>query len=150
MHNWGDENVDWQGIDDAGAYIGYWLRRWMRMDVRQVKEKFGTVRVYCSLGWSQFYSIFYPGYCWIKPWWPSKLDNWLSYHTPVMSWINRIVIPVHRWAYAWRYKRAVQKWPHLYNEIVSCADWGELFDGVVPGYKHSDYWRTYENSDTTN
>ena len=22
MHNWGDENVDWRGIDDAAEYIG--------------------------------------------------------------------------------------------------------------------------------
>lgn len=144
MHSWGDEDVDWNGINDAAAYIGYWLRKWARMDVRDVKEKFGTVRVYVSLGWSGVYSIYRPGYCWYPKWWPVKLDNWLTYHTPVFKWINYVVIPVHKKLYAWRYKKAVQKWPHLYDEIVSSADWGELFEGVVPGYKHSDYWRTIE------
>ena len=144
MHNWGDETVDWRGINDAGAYIGYWLRKWMRMDVRDVKEKFGTVRVYCSLGWSQFYNVFYPGYVWVKPWWPHRFDMWLSYHTPIMKWINHIVIPVHTWAYAWRYKKAVQKWPHLREEILSMADFGEVFEGRIPGYKHSDYWTKVE------
>src|SRR3989304_9535108 len=144
MHSYYDDDsdrVDWAGINDAGRYIGHWLRRWVRMDVRDVKEKFGTVRIYCSFGWNSVYSIYHPGYCWYPKWWPIKADNWLSYHTPIFDWINRMVIPVHKKLYAWRYKKAVQKWPHLYNEIVSCADWGEVFEGTVPGYKHSEYWR---------
>lgn len=144
MHDWSDEDVDWSGINDAGAYIGYWLRKWLRMDVRDVKEKFGTVRIYCSFGWQGVYSIYRPGYCWYPKWWPIKLDHWLAYDTPVFKWINRIVVPIQQKAYAWRYKRAVQKWPHLYREIVSCADYGELFNGTVPGYKHSDYWQEVE------
>jgi hypothetical protein len=144
VHNWGDEGVDWNGINDAGAYIGYWLRKWMRMDVRDVKEKFGTVRIYCGFGWSGLYSIYRPGYCWYPNWWPIKVDNWLAYHTPIFKWINRIVVPIQQKAYTWRYKKAVQKWPHLYNEIVMCADHGELFEGTVPGYVHSNYWTKVE------
>lgn len=144
MHNWGDENVDWDGIDDAGRYIGYWLKKWLRMEVRDIKEKFGTVRIYCSFGWQGVYSIYRPGYVWYPKWWPIKLDHWLAYDTPIFRWINRIVVPLHARMYAWRYKKAVQKWPHLYNEIVSAADHGHVFDGIVPGYKHSKYWRTVE------
>jgi len=40
MHDWSDNRVDWDGINDAGTFIGVWLRRWVRMDVRQIKEKF--------------------------------------------------------------------------------------------------------------
>lgn len=142
MHQWGEEGVDWDGINDAAAYIGYWLRKWLRMHVSDVKEKFGTVRVYCSFGWDTFYSIVYPGYMWVKPWWPYKLDLMVSAH--IMPFINRFAVPLQQWAYARRYKKAVQKWPHLYSEIVSGADWGELFEGVVPGYHHENYWTTID------
>lgn len=138
MHSWGDEGVDWDGISDASLFIGLWLRRWMRMRVCDMKEKFGTVRVYCSFGWDSFYELFYPGYCWVKPWWPYKIDLYVSAY--VMPLLNKLVLPIHKWAYAYRYKKAVQKWPHLYDEIVTGADWGEFFEGVVPGYKHSNYW----------
>lgn len=144
MHSYHDDDadhVDWHGINEAGYYIGRWLRRWTRMNIHDIKEKFGTVRIYCSFGWSSVYSIYRPGYCWYPNWWPIKLDHWLSYQTPIFKWINRMVVPVHKKLYVWRYKKAVQKWPHLYNEIVSCADWGELFNGSIPGYKHSDYWK---------
>lgn len=141
MHQWGDEDVDWKGIDDAAYFIGRWLRTYVRMDVRDIKEKFGTVRIYCSFGWYGLYPIWRPGYCWYPKWWPMRLDFWLA-DTFVFRQLNRLVVKVQQRAYAWRYKKAVQKWPHLYKEIVSAADWGELFEGVVPGYKHSDFWRT--------
>lgn len=145
MHSYGDwPDERFNEIDDAGYYIGRWLRIWVRMPVTQIKEKFGTVRVYCSFGWSQIYSIWRPHYCWLPTWWPTKLDNWLSYQTPLLKVLNFFVVPIQKRAYAWRYKKAVQKWPHLYDEIVSCADWGELLEGTVPGYKHTDYWTKYE------
>jgi hypothetical protein len=141
MHTWGDEDVDWEGINDAAYYIAHWLKTWARLGVLDYKEKFGTVRVYCSFGFHSFYSIWRPSHCWISKRWPYKLDLWIASETPIMDWINAVVIPIQMKAYAWRYKKAVQKWPHLYKEIVSQADHGELFEGVVPGYKHSDYWR---------
>jgi len=140
MHDWSEENFDWSGLNAAGASIGYWLRKWVRMDVRDVKEKFGTLRIYCSFGWSGVYSIWRPGYCWYPKWWPRQIDSWLS-DTVMFNLLNKIVASVQRKAYVWRYKRAVQKWPHLYKEIVCCADYGELFDGKVPGYKHNDFWQ---------
>lgn len=61
MHTWGDEGVDWDGINDAAEFIGTELKRRARIGVTQYKEKFGTVRVYCSLGWYNLHSIIYPG-----------------------------------------------------------------------------------------
>ncbi|SRR5229473_1852558 len=139
MHSWSDDNFDWNGLDDVGDYIGLWLRRWVRMDIRQIKEKFGTLRIYCSFGWNSFYSVYHPGYCWSPKWWPYDLDRTLSDY--LMPIFNKVIIPIQQKAYTWRYKKAVQKWPHLYKEIVSCADWGELFDGIIPEYKHSDFWK---------
>lgn len=144
MHIWGDENVDWQGINDAAYYIGHWLATWARMPVTDYKEKWGTVRVYCGFGVAGFYALWRPQHMWYPKWWPMKLDFWFTYKTPIFEWLNRLVIPLQKRAYVWRYKRAVQKWPHLYKEIVSMADYGKLFEGHIPGYKHSDYWTTME------
>lgn len=145
MHNWGDESVDWDGINDAARYIGNTLATFGRVPVFDYKEKYGTVRVYCSFGWAGLYTIWRPKYHWLPKWWPYKLDLWLASSKPWMWMNDHVVIPLQQKLYAYVYKRAVQKWPHLYKEIVSQADWGELFEGVVPGYKHSNYWRTDGN-----
>jgi len=138
MHDWSEENVDWNGIEKASWYIGCNISRWGRIPVHQIKEKFGTVRVYCSFGVDSFYGLIWPRRMCIPRWWPWKLDltvfNWVS---PLL---NRLMIPYQKWIYRRVYKKAVQKWPHLYDEIVSCADWGELFEGYLPGYKHNNYW----------
>ena len=47
MHQWGDKNVDWLGIDDAANLIGMGLEA-AGLQVSW-KEKFGCVRVYVDL-----------------------------------------------------------------------------------------------------
>ena len=66
MHFWGDEDVDWKGIGDAAEYIGKGLRKWGRINVVQYKEKFGTVRVYCSLGIWSLHELTHPGHCYCR------------------------------------------------------------------------------------
>jgi len=141
-HYWGDDEFDWNGLNDAGTYIGCWLQTGVRMSVTTIKEKFGTLIIYCHFGWSSFYHVWRQYYMWVPKWWPYSLDLWISYNTPILNWLNRIVIPIQKKAYIWRYKKAVEKWPHLYDEIVCCADYGELFDGKLPGFKYSDYWKS--------
>lgn len=154
MHSWGDKGVDWKGINDAAYFIAHWLKTWVRMPIQDYKEKFGTVRVYCGFGWYGIYSIWRPSHCWYPKWWPMKLDFWLA-NTWLWKQLNlRVVIPIQKRAYVWRYRKAVERWPHLYREIVSQADYGEFFEGVRfaspysrsglrrKAYKHSDYWRT--------
>ena len=81
MHVWGDKDVDWQGIDDAASYIGDGLRFWGRVSVSQYKEKYGTVRVYCSLGLWDWHQLTHPGYAfnqWPKWLWPLNFKGqWL-------------------------------------------------------------------------
>jgi len=52
MHQWGDKDKDGNDIcakvSDAADYIGTILMATDPMIVRQVKEKFGTVRIYCA------------------------------------------------------------------------------------------------------
>lgn len=132
MHSWYDDNdpVDWDGINDAVPYIGEWLSKYARIRVRDYKEKYGTVRVYCSFGFDCFHAIIWPRHCWIHKLWPYKLDLWLSYHTPILKWINCLVVPFQVRLYKWRYAKAVQKWPHLREEITCCADYHELLKDI--------------------
>ena len=141
MHSWGDKHVDWQGIDDAAYFIGHSLKTYARLSVSQWKEKFGTVRVYCYFGWYTLHYAVWPGRIYRPKWWPMGFDIWLS-QTWAWKWLNYWVIGFHQWAYVLAYRVAVARWPHLYKEIVSAADYGELFEGKIPGYKHSDFWVT--------
>lgn len=127
-HSWGEENVDWAGIEDAAQFIGEWLIRWVRLPVSQVKEKFGTARVYCSFGWSSFYSIWRPHYFWVPKWYPWTLDLRIS--PWVLPLLNRIIVPIQQAAYRHRYKAAIKKWPHLKDEILHGADWPDLLEGL--------------------
>ena len=47
MHEWGDKDVDWDGINDAAEFIADRLTDHFEHWVQQYKEKYGTVRVYC-------------------------------------------------------------------------------------------------------
>ena len=87
----------------------------------------GWVVVY---GWSSFHSIWRPQHGWVSKWWPYKLDLWVAYRTPLLRWINRIIIPMQESAYRFRYKQAIKKWPHLREEILGGADWRDLLEGL--------------------
>jgi hypothetical protein len=128
-HYWGDPDVDWAGIDAAAAYIGQGLRRWGRVDVHQTKEKFGTVRVYCTLGFHMFHQIIWPGFVYNQyPWkWLWRLDCTLY---PVWRRIDPLIAPFHCWLYRWFYKSAIRRWPHLRAEITDGADYPKLLGGL--------------------
>jgi len=132
IHYWG-EDVDWVGINKSARYIGQNLKRFGRINVRDYKEKFGTVRVYCSLGWGCLFNITHPGWVSYKvagyPKWIMKLDiYWLSKIIPFL--FNWWVIPYHKWLYRHLYKKAIKKWSHLREEIICCADYFELLGGL--------------------
>lgn len=128
-HHWGEDGVDWSGISDAARFIGEYLVRWGRVGVRDWKEKFGTVRVYCSLGWHQFHSITHPRYQYSRyPQWLWSLD--CRYGWRILWPVNRLVVPFHKWLYRRAYRLAVKKYPHLREEILSGADYSELLEGL--------------------
>lgn len=124
QHIWGEQGVDWEGIENAAYYIGDFLAKWGRINVSQTKEKFGTARVYCHFGWSCFHTIIWPRHMWIHKWWPYRADLHISkYLMPIFNWIaGRWQVKIYRMAY----KRALKKWPHLREEILCCADGHEL------------------------
>lgn len=132
MHIWGEPDVDWAGISDAAYYIGRNLRKWGRVGVTDMKEKYGTTRVYCSFGWYSLHSITHPGWAFIQ-YKKGSLLHKLEYSAAV-SWIVRklgqLVTPYQKWLYKYLYKQALKKWPHLAGEILLGADWTELLVGL--------------------
>lgn len=126
MHLWGDECVDWDGIDSAAEFIGKGIRKFGRISVWQYKEKYGTVRVYCSFGWNSLQHIIFPGY--VRQVIPAWIDN--NFISKIIQMLNPIIVPYQYFIYRLFYKLAVKKWPHLREEILSCADYSELLKGV--------------------
>lgn len=116
-------------VSDAARFIGLFLRKWGRVPVRSFKEKYGSVRVYLSLGWYQFHCIFYPGFAYSQfPKWLWKLD--CTYGSILIRLVNKLVLPYHIWLYKLAYKKAIKKWPHIKNEILSCSDYPELLTSL--------------------
>lgn len=129
MHCWGDEGVDWKGINAAAKFIATNLKRWGRVQVRDYKEKWGTVRVYCSLGWHQFHCITHPGY--FREYNPIPITTVGIYSgSKIISVINPIVQRYHAWLYRAVYWLALKKWPHLKQEILNASDYDELLKGL--------------------
>ena len=125
MHSWGDENVDWAGIDAATRYIGTTLCFW-RVNVRQWKEKYGTVRVYCSLGIGWWPQLTHPGHVWLRwPAWTKPIVYGRAFQWPLRV-LNVFAVPFHKWLYRRVYAQAVARWPHLREEILCAADFPEL------------------------
>lgn len=126
MHFWGDGDFDWVGLDDSISMIAKNLKR-ARVNVRDYKEKYGTCRIYCSLGWYSLHDITHPGYvCYRYPKWLVHLD--IYYLSKIVKLLNWIVVPIHKWVYKNAYKKAVKKYPHLIEEICCCADYVDLLD----------------------
>lgn len=130
MHQWGDEGVDWNGIESAAEYIATFCRRWAFLG-GQYKEKYGTVRFYASFGCLSLHNIIYPGYYYNQfPKWLWNLD--CDYIGPCLRFLfEKLFIRWQKFIYNMAYQRALKKWQHLRAEILCGADWIELIKGVT-------------------
>ena len=129
MHDWGDETFDWEGLDSAIRFIATNLVRWGRINVRDYKEKWGTARIACTLGWYQFHSITHPRSCFRRyPRWLWKLD--CRYGSKICKVLFWWVVPYHCWLYRTVYWLACQRWANLKTEICCSADYPELLRGL--------------------
>lgn len=126
MHTWGDKDVDWAGIEDAAEMIHDYCVKRARLG-GQYKEKWGTVRFYAQFGLS-LHSLVYPGHCFNRfPSWLWKLD--LRVITPVLNFLfGKLWAKWQARIYAKAYKRAIEKYPHLKEEILCCADYPEILE----------------------
>lgn len=127
---WGDEGVDWEGINDAADFIADYCKKWGRLG-GQSKEKFGTVRFYAMFGLS-LHSLFYPGHYYYR--WPKWVTTFDLYaFTPICEklGIHKLWNKWQKKVYSDAYLKAIHKWPHLRAEILCGADHVELVKGVT-------------------
>lgn len=141
-------------LDDIAFEIGRYCVKWGRISVTQTKEKYGTVRVYCHFGIS-LHSFIFPNYCYKHRYFPKWLwDLDIDYFSKFFNFFNFIIIPYQHFIYKRAYWKYLYKYPHLFEEITSCADFIEILGFYVPrlctncstDYKHS-YWASKDNCD---
>lgn len=115
-------------VHEAAIWIGQELLR-ARIPVRDAKEKWGYVRVYCSFGYWNFHELVYPGHMFNR--FPSWLIS-LDYHFlgTIIQHLYWIIEPIHKRWYRRTYKKAIEKWPHLRYDIIAQADFKELLEGL--------------------
>jgi len=124
-----NNDIDIMSADEAACLIRDYLIKYGRVDVRDAKEKFGSVRVYCSLGFHSVYSIFYPGYYYVRwPSWLYKID--LAIGVKFVRLLNFLIVPYHKWLYRRAYAKAIEKFPYIKHNILYCADYSELLRGL--------------------
>lgn len=115
-------------LDQVAQFIGKRLLK-ARIPVSDFKEKWGTVRVYCTFGWYSLHDIVYPGFHFNHfPLWLQNLDYYVISH--VVQRLSNLAFPLQvRW-YRQTYKKALEKWPHLRYPILECADYPEYLEGL--------------------
>lgn len=148
MNDWSDETFDWAGLNSAIYYIMDTWRIYGRIGSHG-KEKWGQFRDYPCFWDGGIWSLFYPGYVYIKPSWrfiyftlDFKLVIPFTRATSIL-WLG------HWWqrqVYNYAIQRACKKYPHLTENLVRGIDGYELVKpgifGKVDGTKiHNKYWR---------
>ena len=129
MHYYGEcSNEFFDIIERTASEIGTFISRWGRVSVFQTKEKYGTVRVYCTFGFRSVHEVIWPRHCWIHRWWPYQLD--LAISRWIMPLLSKVVFPYQKFIYRLAYKRAVTKYPHLNEEIIIMADYNDLLEDL--------------------
>jgi hypothetical protein len=131
-HEWGDEDFDWEGLNNAGQYIQYYCAKYGRIGIHQ-KEKYGTLRADTYFS-GTVHDLIWPGHYYTHYAHDAlrKLDYDFSYYS---RWLFKLINVYQRFIYRLVYKRAVKKWPHLIEEILVDADHPDLLKGL--GYDFS-------------
>jgi len=129
MHDWGSEWFEKYGEDlnDAVDFVAHYCMRWGRFGGDH-KEKYGTLRFYAMFH-HQLHDLFYPGHYYIR--W-GKPFVWIDhfYMRGPFGWFRALI---QRWQtkiYRRAYRLALARWPHLRKEILCCADYSELLEGL--------------------
>ena len=130
MHYWGDEGVDWDGINAAASFISQYCIRYGRLG-GSAKEKYGTVRFSAHFGSLGLHTLIYPGYAYNQ--FPDLLWHIdYKYISPFMSTLfGRPFAKWQEFIYNRAYQKALKLWPHLRAEILVDADYVELIKGVT-------------------
>lgn len=128
QHNWGDESFDWTSLYKAVDEMAFWGRKIGRIG-GQIKEKWGEIRWYTNIVAPEKLSdLVYPGYYYYV---------WSAEKKPILNVIDQmsivymrplrpLLLAYKRFFYAYAYRKAIRKFPHITEEILACCGWPEL------------------------
>lgn len=132
MHVWGDGFEYFAEVGEAAVDIGFFCIKYGRINVTCMKEKYGTTRVYCSMGYYSLHGLLFPQYVFKHPRYPQWLWSLDIYYIgpflrkvfgkPLCAW--------QKFIYRLAYKRAIIKYPMIRTEILNGADYDELLKGL--------------------
>lgn len=131
MHSWGDDFQYFEDVGRCADEIGAFCVRWGRIGVTCTKEKYGTVRVYCILGAHSLHALLFPRYVFRHPTFPAwlyRLDYKLT--GPAFRVLSRPVSWYQSKIYRLAYYRALKRYPHIKEEILTDADYPEYLEGL--------------------
>lgn len=148
MHDWSETDFDWDALNDAISYCIRFWKRYGRIGSHG-KEKYGTFRDHPYFWDGGMWSLFYPGYVWIKPgFWHFiyfKVD--LPFLIPFMQYsrLNTLGLWYQKQVYNYAIQKVCKKYPHIVDEICHSLDGYELvkpgifgkIDGTII---HNKYW----------
>jgi hypothetical protein len=117
-------------------YIGRRLR-WLGIQVTDMKEKYGSWRVYCNFSIHSIHDITHNGYAYVQY---KGIFKSLYYKTTRLQsvllnfLVNWWLIPLQRRWYTKVYTSAVKKFPKEAHGIVVGADYWKLIPDLVKQY----------------
>jgi hypothetical protein len=128
MHMWGDKDFDWTALNNAINEIYFWGNKVGRIG-GQIKEKYGEVRWYAHVyGAERLSDLIYPGYHYYQ--WPAHRKPMYNIIDQVSSIymrpFKRLTFQYQKFFYAFAYRMAIKKYPHVADEIIACVDHKEL------------------------
>lgn len=131
MHSWGDEFKHFEDVGVCADEIGAFCVRWGRIGVTSTKEKYGTVRVYCVFGLYSLHSLIFPRFVFRNPSFPIwlyRLDSKITWR--LFRAFQRPCVWYQSKIYRLAYQRALKRYPHIKEEILSDADYPEYLEGL--------------------
>jgi hypothetical protein len=148
-HEWGDNNFDWDALNDSIRYCMNFWKKWGRIGTHG-KEKYGTFRDYIYLWDGSIYQLFYPGYVYVKRgfwhFWYFKIDHRFCMKFFKYTGLLKLVLLYQAQIYNYAIQKMCKKYPHIVDELVSDLDGYEMVKpsifGKVDGTViHKKYWR---------
>lgn len=122
------KNNDYQVLDDIAYNMGQELRFW-RVSVRDAKEKYGIVSIYCSFGITNLHDLIYPGYVYNQfPKWLRKLDEHVINPFMIKSKLTDLIVMFHMYQYTRIYLKYIKLYPKYKENILVGADHRELLE----------------------
>jgi hypothetical protein len=132
-HYWGQWSDSlFIDVECAAGDIGKFCRRWGRFFVN-TKEKYGTARAYTHFSYGlDLWSLWTGGYCFYHgPKWFWGINCFIQNHT---DWLTPAIQSYQVFIYKLAVRRALRRYPHIHNEILSGIDHQDLFANPVTDF----------------